>query len=116
MSSVPPPAPPPPPYGQHGGAPGGQSDTPKVLGVVSLVAGIISIPASCCCWFLGWIPALVAVVTGVLGYVQLRDHPGSDAKAFLVAGIVLGGIGFLAMIGSLVWSVGSILFSDFSTM
>lgn len=110
----PPPPPPYGPYGPYGG--GGQSDSPKVLGIVSLVAGIISIPASCCCWFLGWIPALVAIITGVLGYLQLRDHPTSDAKPFLIAGIVLGGIGFLAMIASFAWSIGSLFLSDFSTV
>lgn len=79
----------------------------KILGIVSLIAGIIAIPASCCCWFLGWIPALTALVTGIIGYLQLRENPTSDAKPFLIAGIVLGAIGLVLAVASLVWFAGA---------
>lgn len=81
----------------YGGAPQPGNDTPKILGIVSLVAGILAIP-SACCWFLGWLPALVAIVTGIVGLVQLKDHPSSDAKPFLIIGLVLGVLAFLLLI------------------
>lgn len=95
----PPPPMTPPPMGAspYGGAPQPGNDTPKVLGIVSLVAGIVAIP-SACCWFLGWIPALVAIITGIVGLVQLKDHPGSDAKPFLIIGLVLGALSLLLLI------------------
>ncbi len=110
------PPPPPPPQGPYGGPPGAWNDTPKTLGIVSLVVGLISIPASCCCWFLGWIPALVAIVTGIIGYLQLPEHPRSDAKPLLICGIVLGVLGLLAVLASFVWSIGSLFYGDISSM
>lgn len=79
--------PPPMPYPQ-GGPPRGGGST-RTLGIIALVAGIIALPASCC-WLLGWIPALTAIACGGVGLTQLRHEPGSDAKPYLVSGLVLG--------------------------
>lgn len=87
----------------YGSAPQPGSDTPKILGIVSLVAGIIGIPASCCCWFLGWIPALVALGTGIASVMQAKDDPNSDAKPFGIAGIVLGAVGLLLVLVGIIW-------------
>ena len=67
--------------------------------------GIIGIPASCCCWFLGWIPALVALGTGIISLVQSKDAPGSDAKPFAIAGVVLGALGLVIVVIGIVWLV-----------
>lgn len=91
----------------YGGAPRPSNDTPKILGIASLVSGIIAIPASCCCWFLGWIPALVAIVTGIASLVQAKDDPGSDVKPFAIAGIVLGALGLVLVAVGMVWLIAS---------
>lgn len=97
----------------YGGAPQPGSDTPKVLGIISLVTGIIAIPLSCC-WFLGWIPALAAVITGIIGLVQAKDDPASDAKPFLIIGLVLGALSFVLVIAFFIFGIASTM-SDPST-
>lgn len=91
----------------YGGAPSPSSDTPKILGIVSLVAGIIGIPASCCCWFLGWIPAVAAIGTGIACIVNDNQDPNSNAKPFGIAGIAMGAIGLLCVVASIIWVVAS---------
>lgn len=89
----------------YGSAPQPGSDTPKILGIVSLVAGIIGIPASCCCWFLGWIPVVVALATGAISLVQGKDDPYPEGRPFAIAGIILGVIGLLCVAASIIWVV-----------
>ncbi len=89
----------------YGSAPQPGGDTPKILGIVSLVAGIIGIPASCCCWFLGWIPAIVALGTGIVSLVQGKDEPNPEGKPFAIAGIVLGALGLLLVAIMFIWLV-----------
>lgn len=98
------------PYGQQPAPFGAQpaNSTVKTVGIVSLVAGIIGLPAACCCWFIGWIPALVALGTGVYGLTQVKDDPSqADSKPFLIIGIVLGALGLLLVLASAVWGVAS---------
>lgn len=97
------------PYGQalYGQAPSPQANTLKTLGIVSVVAGVIGIPAACCCWFIGWIPALVAVGAGAAGLAQLKNDPTTDAKPFLIIGLVLGIIGLLMTLGAAIWGFAS---------
>lgn len=103
------PAGPPPPHGPYGVPPGAGSDTPKTLGIISLIAGVISLPASCCCWFIGWIPAVVAIATGVIGYTQLPQHPRSEAKPLLICGVVLGVLGLVCVFISVLWLAGRVV-------
>jgi hypothetical protein len=106
------------PYGQQPAHFGGQpaNNTVKTVGIVSTVAGVIGIPAACCCWFIGWIPALVALGTGVYGLSQVKDDPTqADSKPFLIIGIVLGALGLLLTIASAIWGMASFAtgFNDF---
>lgn len=105
------------PYGQQPmyGAPAGNSNV-KTLGIVATVVGVIALPASCCCWFLGWIPALIALGCGAVGLSQAKDDPSAaDAKPFLIAGIVLGVLALLLTVASAIWGMASFAtgFNDF---
>lgn len=102
---------PPNPYGSppgpHG-APPPRTSNATTLGYVSLGMGIFAIPAGCCCWFLAWIPALAALGTGAFGLSEIKSDPSAaGAKPFLIAGIVLGGIGLFLTVVTAVWGVAS---------
>lgn len=100
---VPPQLPPP------GGPPGPASDTPQVLGIVSLVSGLVGLVAACCCWIVGWIFPVVALVTGIIGLVQLKDRPSSSsARPLLIIGIVLGVLGLILVVFSAVWGAATV--------
>ena len=89
----------------QGGPPQGPSETPKLLGIISLIAGIAAIPSACCCWYLGWIPALVAIGTGGIGLMQAKDDPRSDATPLLIAGIATGAVALvIAVVVILFWA------------
>ncbi|WP_435198058.1 hypothetical protein [Janibacter sp. GS2] len=108
-----PPGAPPPPPGYGGGSSGG-NDTPKTLGIVSIVLGAIGIPAACCCWPVGALFAVGAFVCAGIGLSQTKDLPRSDAKPLLVAGLVLGGVVVLLTLLSLVLGLASVM-SDVTT-
>lgn len=105
------------PYGQpapFGAQPpqGGQNNI-KTLGFVSLAAGILAIPLTCCCWIVGWLPALVAIGTGATGFVQGKQDPAlEDAKPFLIIGIVLGALALVIAAVSAVWGIANFASSD----
>src|SRR5205814_3654904 len=57
--------------------------------VASLVLGIIGIPAFC-----GFIPAVLAIVLGSIGYSQVTKNEGEGGgKGLAIAGIVCGSLG-----------------------
>lgn len=101
----------PPPGGPYGPPPGGGygppggNDQAKTFGIVSLVLGIIGLPATCCCWFIGWIFPVGALITGLVGYSKAGENPSSEAKPFSIAGIVLGAVGLLVCLASFVWVI-----------
>ncbi|WKV16489.1 hypothetical protein LP422_22745 [Janibacter limosus] len=101
----------PSPYGSTPspyGAPPQRTSTAMTPGYVSLGMGIFAIPAGCCCWFLGWIPALAALGTGAFGLSEIKSDPSAAAaKPFLIAGIALGGIGLFLTVVTAVWGVAS---------
>ena len=71
----------------------------KVLAIISLVTGILSILCCCCGWF-GILLALTAVVTGVISIVNKKGGFG-----MAVAGISCGGVAlfisiFILIIGT----------------
>lgn len=104
------------PYSPHGGGRPPGNDSSKVLGIVSLVLGVIGIPAACCCWPIGALFALGALACGIIGFVQVKDRPdqaASDAKPFLIGGIVLGGVVAVLTVLSLVYGVASFMSDSF---
>lgn len=93
---------PPPGYGAPApgvapmGGPGGAKVDP--LNIVSLVTGLISIPAWFCC-YLGFPLGIAAIVTGVLGIMKVNKNPAAfGGKGLAFGGIAAGAAGFLLII------------------
>lgn len=120
-ASPPPPGgygPPPGVGGPYGGGPHPSNNSTKQLGIASLVTGLIGVPATCCCWFLGWVFPVAALITGLIGYNKAGQEPGSDdAKPFAIAGIILGVVGLLIVVASIVWVIfgGASTFYDYDS-
>jgi len=72
----------------------------QVLGILALVAGIISLPVSFipCFGFIAFVVAIVAIVLGILTITSAKKH--NESKGLGIAGIALGSISFLIL---LVW-------------
>jgi len=72
----------PPPQGRNG------------LAVASLVLGIVSIPM---CFL--FVPALLAVIFGIIALSQIKGNPGQAGRGQAIAGLVLGGVslGFIVL-------------------
>lgn len=99
------------PYGQQPPA----NSNLKTMGIVSLVVGIIALPSACCCWFLGWIPALAALGTGIYGLTQAKDDPtAGETKPFFIAGVALGAIALLLTAASAIFGAASFV-TDYTT-
>jgi len=84
-----------PPGGGYG-APGFPAGGPKVhpLAIVSLVAGILSIPL-CCCFF-GFVLPIGAVACGFIALSQINKNPQAYSGAMLCyGGIACGGLGLV---------------------
>jgi hypothetical protein len=89
------------PVGGYGGPPGyGPAAGPKVhpLAIVSLVLGILSMPA-CCCWF-GFLLPIGAIACGFMALTQIAKAPQVYSGNLLCyAGIACGGLGFILTAG-----------------
>jgi hypothetical protein len=87
------------PPGQFpGGAPGGG---PRVhpLAIVSLVAGLLSVPA-CCCWFFGFPLPIGAVVCGFLALGKIKSNPQVySGSIFCWIGMGCGALGLIMTSG-----------------
>jgi hypothetical protein len=82
--------------GQLGPPPGGPRVHP--LAIVSLVAGLLSMPA-CCCWF-GLALPICAVVCGFLALGRIQGSPQVySGTLFCYIGMACGGLGFLTCLG-----------------
>ena len=64
----------------------------KILGIVSLVTGILSL-LCCCIWGLSIVCAIAAIVTGIISLKK-----SSVAKGLAIAGIACGGVGLVIAI------------------
>jgi DNA-directed RNA polymerase subunit RPC12/RpoP len=64
------------------------SGTSNGFCVASLVLGIISLPAGCVI-----IPAILAIIFGIIGLNQVSDGREGGGKGLAIAGIICGGIG-----------------------
>lgn len=90
--------------GGYGGAgpqfpsPGGAPKTDP-LAIVSLVAGILSIPC-CCCWFFGFPFPIAAIACGIIALGRIKKQPQLYSGTTLCyAGIACGVLGFLLSSG-----------------
>lgn len=94
-----PPPPPPPPGGgtpppPPGAVPGGASPFPKNwMGLTALIAGIVAF-LLICCGGLGFLPAIGAVVLGILGRKAAQEGEANNGGLAL-AGLILGGASLL---------------------
>ena len=109
----PPPGPPPgsaPPPGAYPPPPGSFAPPPaqpyvpgvattdqNTLAVTSLVCGIVTLVLALCCWPLGVVSAIAALITGYLG-LRKADELGGNGKGMAIAGLVMGGIGILVAV------------------
>ena len=79
------------------------------LAIVSLVAGILSLPLCCCGLFGSWAP-IIAVVCGVIGMNKIKAEPALYTGTNLcIAGIATGGVGLVLDVLGLLFSVGDSL-------
>lgn len=67
-----------------------------------MASGLVGIPAACCCWYIGWFPALLALLLAAIGFARMKDDPNSDAKPLLIGGLVLGSLGLVIIVVVLV--------------
>ena len=79
------------------------------LAVASLVLGILSLPL---CFL--FVPALLAVIFGIIALSQIKGNPGQAGRGQAIAGLILGGIslGFIVvaiiLAGSATWEFESL--------
>ena len=65
------------------------------LGVVSLVTGIIGLVMFFCCFGIDIILAIIAIITGILGYKENQQH----ALAGMILGLITLGLYILVIAG-----------------
>lgn len=73
-----------------------RSSKTNVLAIISLVAGVISIPIFCC-WPVSMPTALVAIVLGVVAINQIKKT-GEQGRAFAIAGIATAVLAILLFV------------------
>ncbi len=77
--------------------PGVATSDQNALAIISLVCGIVTLVLALCCWPLGLVSAIAALITGYLG-LRKADELGGNGKGMAIAGLVMGGIGILAAV------------------
>jgi len=96
---------PPPGYGapapgvapQYGG-PGGSGQKTEVMAIISLVAGIASIPGYYCC-YIGIPIGIAAVILGILSILKINKEPQLwTGKGLAFGGIAAAALGLLIFI------------------
>ncbi len=66
----------------------------SVLALISLITGIIGLPAGFC-WCLGLPLNLTAVVTGHIAYYQVKKDPTQSGSGMALAGLICGYLGLV---------------------
>jgi hypothetical protein len=97
------------------GAPGEQKTSGKAIG--SLVTGILSLPGICC-WPLGLVLGVVALVLGYLSRKEIERAPGQlKGAGMALAGMICAGVAIvLIVIVLILWAAGVVDTSyDFET-
>ena len=74
----------------------------KALAIVSLVLGIVSILAGCCCGLCGAPVPIAAIITGVIA--KVKKKPGSGMA---LAGIITGAVGLVVAIVMVIVGIAS---------
>jgi len=70
------------------------------LAIISLVAGILSIP-TCCCFGIGIPFGIAAIVCGIIAMGKAKANPELyKGNGLAIAGIICGSLGMLSGIGS----------------
>lgn len=91
-----------PGYPGAGYAPAGQGQN-NTLGLISMIVGIISIPAACCA-ILGIVAGIAAIVLGIIGRGKVSRGEASNSGQ-VMAGLICGGIGLLLAVANVVLAV-----------
>lgn len=86
---------PPPPPGGFGGPAGVPDQSGNVFGLISMIAGIVSI-VLCCLYASVW-AGLPAVILGVIGLNKAKEGKATN-KGMAIAGIATGAVGLLIFI------------------
>lgn len=95
QSSQPDWSPPPPPVQNWGGSPNAANlayaQAPQqTMALVSLIAGVFSVTLGFCC-SMGVLTSPVAIVTGIIALVQIKNNPNlNTGKGMAIGGIALG--------------------------
>ena len=105
-----------PPPGGYGGPPPGGFGQPPYMGqvpgqsprggmqsepmaIVSLVVGIISMPASFCCSFFGIPLSITAIILGAVSIGKINQEPHRwEGKGLAMAGIATGAVGIVLLV------------------
>ena len=82
----------------------GSGDENPVLGIVSLVTGIMSFVPGCCCGLIGIPLALAAIATGIIGLV-MANQGKMGGKPFAIAGLVCGGVYLLVFVVMMILNI-----------
>lgn len=81
---------------QHGSEPDPPRQDVSAWGVVSLIFGVLSLPASCLFCILGCFPGAVAIATGWVGiHKTSKEENKNSGRGMAIAGVITGIIGFL---------------------
>ena len=71
-----------------------------ILGIISIVLGVVAIPLSCCCQ-IGIFPGGLGIILGIVSLV-MPARPGSPGKMLGIGGIVLGLLPFIWLVITLI--------------
>ena len=68
------------------------------LSMAAMICGIVSFPAFCC-GILGIPIPIAAIICGHLGIKDLKDNPEKTGKGLAIAGLVLGYLSIVILVG-----------------
>ncbi len=66
-----------------------------ILGLISMICGILAILIGCCCAIAGILLGIVAVVLAIIERVKMGKFSG-----FALAGLICGGVGLVASLAN----------------
>lgn len=82
--------------------PGPTGKQTEIMGTLSLIFGLLSIPGHFCC-YLGWPLGVASIVLGIISIVKINSAPERwTGKGLAIGGIVSSVVGFLVIVGLLI--------------